>query len=396
MMMTRLVMMLALGAAACGGGNAAGECNLNVASDQIDASFDHGSVDALIEAGGRFSAEVTSLDAKLREACTSLGAKLGASAGTTTQTACDNMRAALAAKLAASPGVALHVAVTPPVCTASAMTTIACVADCDASFDATATPPTCTGGMLSGQCSGSCSGECTASGSVSCSAECSGTCSGSCTGSASGSCAGTCNGQCSGACSVTASDGSCAGTCTGTCSGTCSGTLTGECSGTCSGSCSGDCRSTVSGSCSGTCSGQCSVAFTEPTCEGGHFEVQADADCAAACEAQGSFDLVCTDPQVVVTYTGTGSATDLAAITLAIQTDYPKIVDVAVRLGLIVSSTTNLAAAVNHAASDATRAGVQAVLCLAEATDAAVTAAGTVNADVQITVQVQGSISTGP
>ncbi len=380
--------------AACGGDDGGGGlCPLDVRSATVDANFGRIELDALIEATGRFSAEVTGLDEALLEACNNISTDLGGAEGATTQVACQNASDAVEAKLAASPGVALLVTVTEPVCSVSAQAVIDCTAECDVNFDASATPPTCTGGELSGSCSGSCSGECTVEGSVTCEGSCTGSCSGQCTGSVSGSCTGTCNGQCEGTCSAMGPNGECQGTCTGTCSGSCTGTIEGECSGSCEGTCEGSCRSDLMGSCSGSCSGSCDVAFTEPRCEGGHFEVDADADCKAACESEASFDVECDDPTVVITYTGPGSA-DVEAVIATIETNYPAIADAVVRLPIIAEATVDLASRADDAAGAAVDVGVQGVACLAAAAGAAAGAAATVSVNVMVSVEVQGSVTT--
>lgn len=378
---------------ACGGGDEGGGlCPLDVRSASVDANFGRIELDALIEATGRFSAEVTELDEALREACNNIASDLDGAEGATTRAACQNASAAIEAKLAANPSVQLVVTVAEPVCSVSAQAVIDCTAECDVSFDASATPPTCTGGELSGSCSGQCSGECTVEGSVTCEGSCTGSCSGQCTGSVSGTCSGTCNGQCEGTCSAMGPNGQCMGTCTGTCTGSCTGTIQGDCSGECEGTCQGECRSDLMGSCSGSCSGNCDVAFTEPRCEGGHFEVDADADCKAACESEASFEVECGDPTIVVTYTGPGSA-DVVAVIETFEANYPAIADAVVRLPIIADATVNLAGRVSGAANAAVDVGVQGVACLTASAAAAAEAAATVSVDVMVSVEVQGSVT---
>jgi modification target Cys-rich repeat protein len=375
------------------GGSVPGFCSLDF-SRPVTANFGNADLDALLEASARFNVAAHGIDTDVRAACNGIATDLGGASSTDTQTACDNAVAEINRIKAANSTVTLAVTYTPGVCSVSASAVVDCVASCDVTFDATVTPPTCTGGELSGTCSGTCSGSCTVEGSVSCTGACTGSCQGACDAEVSGSCAGTCTGQCEGTCATTNADGSCAGACTGTCRGACTGTLTGECSGSCDGTCTGSCRSDLVASCSGQCSGSCDVALTAPRCEGGQWDVAADADCQAACEADASFELVCTDPSLVATFAGSATTrADVEALLATLEANLPRLLAAAAKAEIIVSASTDFATHLEAATSAATSAGLEASSCLVNAIAAQVEAASMVNVSVQVSVSVSASAS---
>lgn len=370
-----------------------GTCSLDFARP-VNANFGNDDLDALLEASARFNVAANDIDTKVRAACNGIATDLGATAATDTETACENAVAQINRVKAANAMVTLTVQYTPAVCSVRASAVVDCVAECDADFDATVTPPTCTGGEVSGSCSGMCDGSCTVEGSVSCTGECSGSCQGMCDAAVSGTCSGNCTGQCEGTCATMNADGSCAGACDGTCRGECSGTITGECSGSCEGMCTGSCRSDLMATCSGQCTGACDVALTEPQCEGGEWNVMADAECKAACEADASFEIECTDPSLVATFTGsaTGRA-DLEMLLATLEENLPTLFAAAAKAEIVVSATSDFATRLSAATSAAADAGLEASSCLVLAIDAQVAAASKVNVSVMASVSVSASAS---
>jgi len=172
------------------------------------------------------------------------------------------------------------------------------------------------------------------------------------------------------------------------------GSISGECSGSCSGMCTGSCRSDVTAMCTGQCTGMCSVMFTEPRCEGGEWDVMASADCKAACEADASFDIQCTDPSLVATFTG--SATGLAELETLLATlerNLPTLFAAAAKAEIVVSASRDFATHLSAATSAATSAGLEASSCLALAIDAQVAAASKVDVSVMASVSVSASAS---
>ena len=372
-----------------------GRCDLNFASE-VNATFDNGKLDALLEASARFGLTSIELDQQVHTACNAIATDLGAASADDTATACTNASMAIDAAFAANASATLIVEYVPGVCSVAAQTIIDCTAECDVDFDATATPPTCEGGELSGSCSGSCTGSCSVEASATCTGSCTGSCQGSCDATVSATCDGTCSGQCDGTCTSMDGDGNCNGVCTGTCRGTCSGDIDGTCSGTCSGSCSGTCTATATGTCSGSCSGSCDVAFEAPRCEGGTLNVEASAECKSACECDASLDVECTPAELAIFYSGTvDDLSQLSALVATLEANYPAILAVAEKTVLVAGTATEFASQLGGATSAAASIGVQAADCLAVAVETQVAAASRVSVTVEASVEVSGSVSAG-
>ncbi len=379
-LITGSLLVLAIGC----GGDGGSQC--------FDSNFGDAKVDGLLKATGNFSTTATELEKSVRDACNAISSDLGGASSDDTKTACENAVAQINQTLE-NTDVTLVVDFVAPICSVDLDAVVDCTAACDVNFDATATPPTCTGGELSGSCSGSCEGECTVSGDVACSASCSGSCSGICDATVSATCSGTCTGQCDGVCTViNNATGNCEGSCEGTCHGTCEGTIEGSCSGKCTGTCSGSCRVDSEASCSGTCSGSCDVAFTEPKCEGGKLEVQADADCKAACETDASLDVSCNEPSIVFSFTGDASD-DVFKLVTTLEANYGAILAAAAQLEGIVTATVDLGGRLGGAVTAAASLGVKASDCVAQAIEAQIAAASSVSISVEASVSVSGSVS---
>jgi hypothetical protein len=378
------------------GGPAGSTCGFAVDGD-VDSDLGDVRLDALIEASGRFAAAASAMDAQTRAACDAIAADLGADAtATDTAEACDQAAERIGAILDDNPDVALSISYLSPSCTSAASAVVDCTAACDASFDAEATPPTCRGGELGGACAADCTGSCLVDGGAGCLGVCDGTCAGTCDGAFEGECVGTCVGLCD-ACSAPEIDGTCAGTCTGTCRGTCDGDVIGACAGTCEGDCQGGCRVAVEGACDGMCSGECDVDLEAPICDGGHLEVEADADCEAACEADASFTVTCAEPELIVTYAGLASVDEAAIGDLVATLDahYGAIAAVAARASIVVQATARLATRASGATVAATRLGAQAADCLADALQTIVAASTRVTITVEAEVTVTSAASGG-
>lgn len=382
---------LALIASSCGedGTSLPGTCSLDF-DRPVDASFEDGRINALLEATARFNVAATDLESDVLTACNAINTDLGAETAEDVETACNNAQAAIEAELTAAEGtVSVVVDVVPAVCTIDAQATADCVAECDADFDVETTPIMCEGGELSGSCSAMCRGSCTLEGSVACEGSCSGTCSGSCTGTVEATCDGTCTGTCDGTCSSMGSDGQCNGTCEGTCRGECDGTIEGSCSAECSGMCEGSCRADVNGMCEGRCTGECTVEFTEPRCEGGEVNVMADAECAASCEAEASVMAECTDPEVVVTLEGDVTGGDLDALAATLRDNLPPLLAALEKAEVLASASVELGNQVEGAIDAAGSASIEALDCLRQA----FTVYGEAAASVEVSVSASASVS---
>jgi len=383
--------------ASCGdnGTGLPGTCSLDFSST-VDSNFGDPRIDNLLEATARFNVAATNLEDDVRTACNNINTDLGAETSMDTETACMNADQAIRDVLMAEASVTLTVEYVPAVCTASASAVAECAAMCDAEFDASATPPTCEGGMLSGGCSGECSGSCTVEGMVDCMGSCQGTCSGMCSATIEGTCEGTCMGQCDGTCSMMDGDGNCMGTCDGTCSGQCMGTVEGSCSGTCEGSCMGSCRAEVTGMCEGRCTGMCDVMFEEPRCEGGELNVEANAECSASCEAEASFELECTEPEIIVSFTGSVSnPDDLQALAATLRDNLGTLIAALEKAQVMVDATVELGGQVEAAVDAIGDASVEAIDCLRNAVTVYAEASASVNVSVSASASVSGSASGG-
>jgi hypothetical protein len=369
-MRTRLSLLVlgvaAAAAAGCGddvGPGLPGTCSLDFET-KFTATFSEPKVNGLLEAVAVFNVEANTMDSDVRSACNAITTDLGGTPNADdTQMACAAASQAIQDALNANASASLVIVTQPGVCSVSASAVADCAARCDAEFDATATPPTCSSGMVSGTCSGMCSGECTVEGSVAC----------------EGSCNGTCTGACDAMCSADDGSGGCMGTC----------------SGTCSGMCMGSCRATATATCTGTCSGSCDVDFEAPTCEGGEWDVEANAECSASCEAEASFEAECTPPSVGVTFTGMGDVDQLNALVATLEANLPTLLAAIEKAEVMGMVTVELGSQVSGAVSGLASAGLEAGDCLRQAVQVQLDAATRVEVSAQASVSVNATASGG-
>lgn len=290
----------------------------------------------------------------------------------------------------------------PPVCTASIDAQASCEGSCtvDASCDAMATPPKCTGGKLTVECSGSCEAE--GGVDVSCSGTCTGECSGSCTAEAGATvdCEGTCEGSCTvdgtaNSASGVQADGTCKGKCEGKCTAKAGAKV--DCSGTCEGSCSAKCEAKAG--VKFTCDGKCEGDFEAPKCEGGKAELScmADADCKANCSASASAKAECKPPSLNVAYDVTGNASADAQVKIeaglaSLRANLPNLLVVLKARG--ASFTAGIKGTVDASGKIAGNAGdlsVKATACLIPIGSAVAEAAGNFKASLDASVKVAGA-----
>jgi hypothetical protein len=291
----------------------------------------------------------------------------------------------------------------PPACTASIDAQAKCEGSCtvDASCDAMATPPKCTGGKLTVECSGKCSGE--ANASVSCTGSCSGKCEGSCTAEAGATVA--CDGTCEGTCSADAAggtemngiqaDGSCKGKCEGKCTAKAGAKV--ECSGTCEGSCDASCEAKAG--VKFTCDGKCEGDFEAPKCEGGKAELncKADADCKANCSASASAKAECKPPALNVAYDVSGTASADAQVKIeaglaSLRANLPNLLVVLKARGAAFAS--GIEGTIDASGKIAGNAGdlsVKATACLIPIGSAVAEAAANFKASFDASVKVAGA-----
>jgi len=148
----------------------------------------------------------------------------------------------------------------------------------------------------------------------------------------------------------------------------------------------------ATGTCEGSCSGSCDVAFEAPSCEGGTVDVQANADCQAACESEVALDVECSEPDVIVTFTGAASP-ELVLLAETLSANYGAILSVIARLEIVVGATADLAGKVVGAAGAAANLGLEAADCVRLAGEAQIAAAASLNVSVMASVSVSGSVT---
>ncbi len=331
-----------------------------------------------------------SVDADLKTACGGLATDLGE--GGTWNSGTDACHAAIKAmgdiKAKMGANVSIKLDVKPPECHASMDAYADCAGHCDVNAKPGSVKVECEPGHLSGQCSGSCSGSCDMSAAAKCTERCSGTCDAS----MKGSCSGNCNGKCDG---KTSSGASCAGTCEGKCDA--------HIEGTCSGSCSGSCSMKAQGSCSGTCNGSCSVDMKAPSCTGEMKPPQISADCKAHCDAKVQAKAECSPAEVGVVITGSADATASVTYKKALEKNLPLILKTAIGVGErgmkmadnVAASVQGIAGSIQGAVGGGPLMAAKLMGCISGPFKEAGEAAGSLKANVSVSVDVKASASAG-
>ena len=328
-------------------------CDLDY-SAEIDASYGAPSFDYLLEATGHLSARAAALEVSTMNACNAFATSIGAETGADAQSACANAQAQAEAILAANADASISAGYSPSLCSVEAEIGLSCAANCDANFNVETTPLVCEGGTMTGTCDGTCSGACRAE--------------------VEGACEGTCYGSCEGTCTLVNADGSCAGACDGECRGSCS--------------------VSVEASCEGTCAGSCDVTWVEPTCEGGTIEIESNVNCEAACEAESSFYVFCSEPMFEVSVSGTPSDSEQMDLLVAGMYDaMPAIISLREESEYVWAAAANVALALGEASAEALEIGLTASVCLADAVVAQVDAVESLEASVSASVAVEASVS---
>ncbi len=333
------------------------------------------------------------VDADLKIACGGIGKDLGAAEGKDGTDACNlAIRAINDTKAKLGAKAQLGLVIKPPVCTADVNVMADCAGKCDAKLSGGKAKVECEPGKLSGECSGKCEGACEAKAA----ARCDGECSGSCDAEVKGSCSGNCNGKCDGKQGKT----SCAGTCEGKCEG---GTVKGECKGKCGGSC----QLKAQASCDGSCTGKCSVDFKEPRCTGEVRPPEMSADCKAQCDAHVSGKMECRPAVVGVAISGAADAKAAEQLKGSLEKNMPGVLKVAIGMGersakmalngkAVIEgaqgSVQEIAKTTGHPA-EATLIAGRITACVGETFTGAIAAAGSVKANVDVSINVRASAS---
>jgi hypothetical protein len=182
-------------------------------------------------------------------------------------------------------------------------------------------------------------------------------------------------------CSIEAG-GECNGSCAGNCEGTCDGNeSTGSCAGTCEGKCDASCRVKAEGGCSG--SAQCSGSFTPPT---------ADIGCFAQCGGAIAGSVSCDPPTIDVKVEG--SADSLKDLVVGIKGAIPKIINIGKGTAkAAISAGESMATQVAALGDVASKGGLQAIGCIAQAGGAVASATAGLTLNVEASVTISGSVT---
>ena len=317
-------------------------------------------VEAFIAASSAFAGASVELQAGLLNACRQIGhelaipdSELGAGdSPEALRAACSRVSTQLRADLAdirAAAGVRVEVVTQLPRCEVSVDAYGRCAAECDASYTPGSAEVTCEGGELRGGCSAQCTGRCAVEVS------------------------GACEGVCEGACEGSSSSG-----------------------GSCGGVCRGRCVARATGTCGGECRGGCSVAFTAPRCTGHVVPPRVNADCRAACDARLSAEASCAPGRAELNITGNVGSNlqeKVARVQAALHGGFAQVLLLHSR----VEQAASAGAAVVRSAQDLPGAlgavGAQVTACAGVATSGLVSAVGSINVSMQVSVEVSGSVS---
>ncbi len=374
-----------------------GKCP-NMANIEEVASFDFVSNFKLApEVGGKIKAGLVAsleleqfaakVDADLKTACGGIAKDLGAAGEPKSgDEACKLAVKAIGdakGKLGAKAQIAIDIV--PPHCEAQMSVMADCAGKCDVNVKPGTAKVECEPGHLAGSCSGNCEGTC----DMSAAAKCEGTCHGSCDVAIKGKCNGTCNGKCDG------KDGK--GACAGTCDGKCDGNV----EATCGGKCGGSCKMQATAKCEGTCTGKCSVEMKEPKCRGEVKPPEMSGECKAKCSAQVQSHAECSPAKVAIRVDGAADAKVAESYKVALEKNLPLVLKIAIGLGEasvkmsgnVSGIVQGLEASVKSAASANAVSGAQLTACVAEPFAGVMKAAGSLKANVSVSVEVKASAS---
>ncbi len=418
---TSLFLLLGFDCVQSGGGVVCGNgFNRTTGAGEFGDDENARRLEAFLDAVADFDAEATLLIDQAEDVCYAMGVDIGLAPadmnavmaeaeGTATgpTAALCNMvadRMATDMETIRNAEINLLIDVEMPECTAELDAVADCYARCEAEFNAEVTPVTCEGGYVYVDCDVGCRGEChLPSVEANCNGHCEGTCTGGCVGRCHGECSGTCTGACEGTCDVVDEEtGQCIGTCDGTCHGECSAGCEGYCAGTCEGGCSADCVVEVEGGgCEGECWGTCETDAEPLRCQGGEVNVEASAQCEAACNAEVSFEYECNPPMPQVFVGVEGDAEEAIALAMtyadAFRNNLPGLVSIAVQLGYVVEATARLVATSIDGLEAALDMTAKAIACAVIAVDIVVEVDIEFSATVDATYAVAGeaNVETG-
>ena len=332
------------------------------------------------------------IDADLKTGCGGIAKDLGAGADFKDgKTACDAAIKAIGDTKAKIGGSArFSLVVKPPECRASLDAYADCAGKCDAKLSGGKAKVECEPGKMAGKCDANCEGTC----DVQAGAKCDGECDGTCDADIHGSCGGKCNGKCDG---QTSSGASCAGTCDGKCDG--------NAKAECKGKCGGSCKLKASAKCEGTCTGKCTAEFKEPKCTGEVKPPQMSADCKAHCDANVQAKADCTPASVGFAMSGKGDVEAFNKLRATLEKNLPLVVKVAIGMGenaakiagnvsaVVQGAQATVSEVAGHASGAAALQAGQLGVCLGDTFKGAMSAAGSLQANVKVSASVSASAS---
>lgn len=299
-------------------------------------------VRAFVQAAKDVASVAEQIEITAAEACLRMGRDLGLSpeqmaphegSGGRAKGACGAVGATIDAIF--RQGVSVRVSATPPQCQADVQAEVRCKGGCEVEVDPGYVMANCQPGKISGYCQGRCTGQC------------------------EGRCNGTCNGQCS------AQDAQ--GRCVGQCSGTCDG------------------------SCDATCHAQCQGQWQAPRCEAWVRPPQVDAECDASCRAHANVRASCTPAQVRVEVS---QNVDIAArLAATLQANLPQLLHAQIALGQRLLHDVEVVVQVGQQLpSIVGQAGINALACIAAASEASVRASVSIKVSIQASASVSGRV----
>jgi hypothetical protein len=139
----------------------------------------------------------------------------------------------------------------------------------------------------------------------------------------------------------------------------------------------------------------CTVA-SNIRCDG-QTNITVEAQCSAACEAQGHARATCTEPTLVVTTTATVSPAAqqrLNTLITSLQRNLPRFQATAARIEVLGrQAVPNFVTSLNGVGQAATNTGLRAVSCMARAVAVTTEAATRFQASVDVSIQVSASVT---
>jgi hypothetical protein len=345
---------LALTTASCQGGlgglGRAGCPQMGPNVDALSASFSadaraNAKIRAFVQASKDIAQASFQAEALAAEACLRMGADLGIppqamapreGAGGRAQGACSAVRAQIDAIFAQ--GITVSVRATPPSCQADVQAEARCKGSCQAEVDPGQIAAQCEPARLSGFCQGRCSGRC------------------------DGRCSGNCNGECSAR----------------------------DASGQCAGQCNGECY----GSCDATCHARCEGQWQAPRCEGQVTPPSADAECNASCRAHADARASCTPPTVEVQVS---QNVDMGArLAATLQANLPQLLQAQWGLAQRLAADAQVVVDIGgQLPSIVGNAGLNALACIAAASEASVQASARLRVSFEASASVSGRVGAG-